>query len=924
MSIVKPLCFVHPKRFIKNYNKIMNDLQAKRDWYVDQMNTKKTSEAQDEYKKKYIDPIDEAIDHLQGYVDAYEAELQILLDQIDDWSTNYAEILENNLEAANYEIEFRVKINDNAKSWIDYYLKKIEDDIYKIGELYHKLFIDNDSTLANLINKTNIYTDKIYKNALNPNAQKETENYLEHITKLYQSGQITQQGYVDGLQSEYDALLDNASALEDLKKEMEDYYANVLDKVMDKLNNYIDRIEYGTDALNHLMNVMELTANGKNYKNLIDLQAKIVAQAERKYNNSLTIYQNLLEEYQKAEANFHATTFVDKEAKEKAEKELNDFLNQVQEAGQEVMGNYEDMLDAAHQLLEIKLEQAAKDVEEVISGVAGGFEELTRQIDLSSNRQEEYLTKTNQVYEMNKMLRTLRADIDKTDNKAAKQRLNNFGKELEQLKQKDELSQLELDIAQARYKQLQAQIALEEAQNAKSTVRLMRDNEGNYGYVYTANEDKVSDAQQALEDATNELYNIYLNAENDYNQKIIGYAQDMYNAIKEIQENTDLTDGEKADRITKIREQYDKLIDDATDLLGIANEGLVNEFSAYIEAWTNEYDDTVGNILNNLDDGVNDWLNQINAIKNEYQKLQDKYLDIMNQVVDKALDIADQGQEEFETELVKMFGPDGVMDQAFESLYNFLTDNEKGLPGINTAIKNIEDIIKELYQRMFNETFNQNAVDSFYHYNKLLAYVKDYNDAGEMKYNSNGALNFTNSNLNYGEAIQTDEKTAEEIWHLIELGARGYIGVNKEGRLGYVKNTNGRKDEDAYKAAKKALEDKGYSALLRFASGGYTGEWGSEEGKLAMLHEKELVLNQKDTENMLAAVDLVRDIVQMIDMNVLSTAANISATNINPFNQELDQNVTITAEFPNATDRNEIEAAFENLVNRAAQYANRN
>jgi hypothetical protein len=31
-----------------------------------------------------------------------------------------------------------------------------------------------------------------------------------------------------------------------------------------------------------------------------------------------------------------------------------------------------------------------------------------------------------------------------------------------------------------------AEIALEEAQNAKATVRLQRDNEGNYGYVYTA------------------------------------------------------------------------------------------------------------------------------------------------------------------------------------------------------------------------------------------------------------------------------------------------------------------------------------------------------------------------------------------------------------------------------------------------------
>ena len=77
-------------------------------------------------------------------------------------------------------------------------------------------------------------------------------------------------------------------------------------------------------------------------------------------------------------------------------------------------------------------------------------------MSLSSTRQEEYLTKTNQVYEMNKMLRTLRSDIDKTDNKAAKQRLSNFSKELDNLKEKDRLSNLELKIAQAKYEQLKA------------------------------------------------------------------------------------------------------------------------------------------------------------------------------------------------------------------------------------------------------------------------------------------------------------------------------------------------------------------------------------------------------------------------------------------------------------------------------------
>jgi hypothetical protein len=49
-----------------------------------------------------------------------------------------------------------------------------------------------------------------------------------------------------------------------------------------------------------------------------------------------------------------------------------------------------------------------------------------------------------------------------------------------------------------------------------------------------------------------------------------------------------------------------------------------------------------------------------------------------------------------------------------------------------------------------------------------------------------------------------------------------------------------------------------------FDTGGYTGIWGPE-GKLAFLHEKEIVLNKDDTENLLKTVSFIRELVSMID-----------------------------------------------------------
>ena len=111
-----------------------------------------------------------------------------------------------------------------------------------------------------------------------------------------------------------------------------------------------------------------------------------------------------------------------------------------------------------------------------------------------------------------------------------------------------------------------------------------------------------------------------------------------------------------------------------------------------------------------------------------------------------------------------------------------------------------------------------------------------------------------------------------------------------------------------------------------YDTGGYTGEWGPE-GRMAMLHQKEIVLNAHDTENFLAAIGIVRDISDQIEKNAIvmqyqNQLANYRAS-VGNSDKTLQQEVHITAEFPNATDHNEIEEAFKNLTNLASQYANR-
>ncbi len=116
-----------------------------------------------------------------------------------------------------------------------------------------------------------------------------------------------------------------------------------------------------------------------------------------------------------------------------------------------------------------------------------------------------------------------------------------------------------------------------------------------------------------------------------------------------------------------------------------------------------------------------------------------------------------------------------------------------------------------------------------------------------------------------------------------------------------------------------------HNTVSKYASGGYTGNWGTSDGRIAILHEKEIVLNKEDTANFLTGIGILRDITKAIDLNALASAgylANLGAAGT-VATGKLEQEVHITAEFPNATDKESIKEAFNDLINLASQYAGR-
>lgn len=90
-----------------------------------------------------------------------------------------------------------------------------------------------------------------------------------------------------------------------------------------------------------------------------------------------------------------------------------------------------------------------------------------------------------------------------------------------------------------------------------------------------------------------------------------------------------------------------------------------------------------------------------------------------------------------------------------------------------------------------------------------------------------------------------------------------------------------------------------------------------EDGKLAVLHQKELILNADDTQNILDAVNVMRALVSpgAINLNKV-TSSNASDT--------IEQRVEVNATFPGVTTITDIEQALTHIADNAYQYAAKN
>lgn len=870
---------------ISNYedelSKLYNDLHVAEQKSQSYYTSGASKDAQDKFNQNTLEPIKEKISIIKEVLSQYDETRELFEDlnnQIQDVNNQIQDL---NYEKIQYKLELKIDIEDAELKRLDYFLNKFSDDFYKMAESA-VLMMDKIGPTSNILD-----TYKANVNELN---------------EAYQNGDISQADYIEGLKNTRDAIYEQLEALNELDKQMLHYYEDTLSAATDELADYTDHMEHLTSVFEHYQNLLSIIGRSKDYEamgNFLQGQADTI---KDRLSVAQSYYNVLLQQKDEIQAELQAAIASGDEAMiEMYQKEWDAIVDETDAAQEQVLSLTEEWAEAMKSVIENNMEKIADTLEKTLTG-GTTFDTLMDGFDKLNTRQEEYLTKTNQIYETNKLMRTASKALDETDNKVAKQKLKNFIDETKGLQETTQLSKYELEIQQAKYDLLLAQIALEEAQNAKSIVRLSRDNEGNFGYVYTADQNKIDDAQQAVDNADNKLYNLSLEGQQQYTEKYLQAEQAMYEELKQLQQ--DYLDGNIASeeeyelRKSQIQEHYLGPEGVLTTYSKLYNVAVQTDANATADYWGKEY----GRMTQDTEawkTAVNDYLLEIDDQIEEWKNVQTT----ANDEVEGALNNSKKATEDLTTE------SSNLRD----------TIKDKVIPAIGEEI----DAVREQTNAYANQRSELLALIAAYgDYLSLLD--KEIEDAPGVTYDKNTDYTAVMSGYLAAGGKKTDSQyrslEAQREAKIVGEGLGKDYYESKVGDMDYNIQAN----NTWYKTKDEVNEKLKQLGISTFASGGYSGDWGPE-GKLAILHEKELVLNQNDTQNILSTVSLIRELVNMIDAQAASASLfNLIPTpSPNPNANTLEQKVEITAEFPNVNDRYEIEEAFNNLVNRASQYANK-
>lgn len=822
------------------------------------------------------------------------------------------EKLEIQIKEFDMSINLSLDIKDAQDKWNDFKKKVIKD-------------LKDTDILGNALDELERFSDYYNQQGLGA-IQQEVDHLnklMGEVDKYNTTGWSTvygdnQSSMMEDLKKYYEQAMDDLESVKDLIDEIHEKMNETLDDIADQMDEQMSYYDAINDTLDHDMQLVQLVYGEEAYDRL----ALYYEQMEKNLNGQL--------EFQKASVDFWQTQMDSLEqgseewetAKDNWLSAVKEWQSSVETAIENVSNKYLNAINQIFQELNNK----------VTNG--NGLDYMDTQWELIKKNASEYLDTINTAYGIQQLQNKYLDAIDSTKSVTAQQKLNKLMKEqIDALKQQDKLTQYDLDRAELKYQIAVKRIALEEAQQNKSTMRLRRDSQGNYSYQYVADEDQVSKAQQEISDLYNQLYNLDVNQYQSNLDKVYEIWTEYQEKMKEAAQINDAEARLKKEQL--LTEQYGQLINGLVSQNETIKQGLYESTFLELEDLYGKQSETVENFLQNQDDMMSlliaGWSSGLQEMADEIKKeggFEATYEEALEKIKDSTQLYEEELKNLQDIADVSFEGLGKDVDDVQDKVQSLIGDTGSLINKFTQEVQSIQDVmnqidaLNDMYQRQSNAI--QTVVDA---YNKYIQAMNNARNAATQASNSvsgNGGSGSGSSSGGSGSA-QSNPYSG------YPLGGQTYTVVKGDNLWNIAKKKYGNASQwpTIYNNNRSVIggnPNKIYPGqVLRLDTGGYTGAWGSE-GRMAMLHEKELVLNKKDTENMLNAVEILRNITNTLDTNMLARLANISAASFKDIGESapLQQEVHIDATFPNVSNHNEIEDALNNLVNAAAQRVGKN
>ena len=758
----------------------------------------------------------------------YEETLDLLHDKEKEIVDTENEIIDKALEIITTKVELKISISDRDLKRIDYALKHIEDDVYKTAEALALMGKQGDESMAKIA---------AYEQGITEIFQEAFGKLEFSINDLINMSDEELQAALNGMTEESRAQVEAyCDALREEKLQLMELQDTIREKVMaayDELNAKVDeayeKFDKFTGLLEHYKTIVELSAGtlGIFTKSLQDsIQANLISNAE----NQTEAARKRLEQ-----------------AKKDLEQYTGDDPEMLKKLQDNVAAANEAFLSSIENTLQLLKDSYDTTFNEIFDNLNKWIDNAEKAYGRQKELNEEYLTDYEKTYQLNKLSRDLDKTLNNTNSAKGRARLLELQKEINDgMADANRLSAYDVEFLQKKLALEQARLDLENARNAKSYMQLQRGADGQWGYVYTADEAAVEQAEQAYEDRQHDLYELQKRQEENLTTQLHSLASSWSQAKRELDERR--ASGELTEE--QYQAEYAK------------QEAFYKERARYMF-------EQMGNLFDN-----NNWADQMynmglamgideSTLKNILES--DNLEDAMNLFLDHFSDAqtaSDEAYATYQNRVSAFFADNGVTAKTLQDAIEQIGTGSK---------ENIDEVTKASLE-LSNE-FRKDVIAANTELAKLDASIKSVTDKldplTERLYNLMNVLD-GGTPMDLSGVDLTKNKTIIDKTPpigILPTPINPPVANTTSNNTGAPSSTD--KIQSSYQSALAALNNN------------YFTQMGS---------------------------DFLRLLMPQIP-RIISDA--------------LDQTVQITASFPSVVDHNEIEEAFNNLINKATQYANR-